>query len=412
MNNISLLQKRNLFCVLIIFFICPILVFPIIIYTSIKKYSSSVYSLLAIFMGLVSILWAPTADLYRHNMMYYEFKRIDFFQFLSYIDTTVDVLYYVVLYFFAKMDIHFEFIRFLFVFIAYRMTFDVYLDCVRRNPNLHTCHTSFFLIFYLSISFFTITQGLRYGVAISFFSYGAYFYFLHNKMKWIIYVLLACFIHFSMFPILMVLLLAKSGIKITSMRIAISFFVFVAIFREESLNFLIDALPINDLLKIRMGYYIEGYWSHDFLDEFSIENKISRFLEHLVMYPLLLFSFRLKNDDKYNQFVKLLIVVVGICYLISLTLFFRISLLFVLVSLYAFSVEFGKYRRGIMDFRILLFCCFLSFSSQVYKFRREATISREYLLVCPLPFSFFNEFDYQWIVDNVDEGGAGRNLKY
>lgn len=411
MSNISIIRKKNLLYLSIVLFLCPILSFPFIIHSILKKYCNAYY-LLAIFMGLVSVLWPPTADLYRHNMMYFDFKVMNLQQFLNYIDGNVDLLYYILLYFFAKMGINFELIRFLFVCISYCLSFNIYAECMKRNPNIHVCHKAIFFLFYLSVPFFTITQGLRYGLAISLFAYGAFFYFYQNRIKWLIYIVIACFIHFSMFPVLLILLLVRCNIKISTIHIFVFILLSLLLIKGELLAYLIEILPINEFLKIRIGYYVNGYWSNEFLDEFSLENKISRYLAHFMMYPLLLFSFYLNGENKYNQFVKFLILIVGVCYLISLTMFFRISLLFILVSLYAFAAEFGKYKHTYVALKIILICGLLSFSSQIYKFRREATISREYLLVYPLPFSLFNSFDYYWIENNISGEGAGKSLKY
>lgn len=410
MKNVQFNCNKSFFYLSFIFFICPLLSFPFIIYSVFKRYFIAC-NFLAVFMGICSILWPPTADLYRHNMLYFEFQQMNVNQFFDYIETTPDFLYYLLSYFLSKVNANFEVVRFFFVFIAYKMVFRIYFDCMSRNQNICKYHKTFFLVFYLSVSFFTITQGLRYGMAMSFFAYGAYFYLSYGKMKWLIFVVLACLIHFSMFPVLAILLLARYGINITAMRILVIIVISVIFLRETALASLIDLLPTDNLLKVRIGHYVEGYWSGDFLDEFSIENKISRFLEHCAMYPLLLTSFWL-DDNKYNQFVKLLIVVICICYLISFTMFFRISLLFVSVAMYAFTIEFRQNKWNMIVLKILFFSCLLSFFSQMYKYRREMTISREYLLALPIPASLINTFDYQWVVNNVDGNGAGINLKY
>lgn len=410
MKNIQFDYNKSFFCLAFAFFICPLFSFPFIMYSVLKKHFFAC-DLLALFMGCCSVLWPPTADLYRHNMLYFEFHRMNVSQFFDYIETTPDFLYYLLSYLLSKVNINFEVIRFIFVFIAYKMSFRIYFDCMSRNKNIYEYHKMFFLIFYLSVPFFTITQGLRYGMALSFFAYGAYFYLSYDKIKWLIFVIIACLIHFSVFPVLAILLLARCGFNITAIRILLIIVVSVIFLRETALTSLIDLLPIDDLLKVRIGHYVEGYWSGEFLDEFSIENKISRFLEHCAMYPLLLTSFWL-DENKYNQFTKILIAVVCICYLISFTMFFRISLLFVSVALCAFAIEFKQKKWNIIVLKMIFLSCFLSFFSQIYKYRREMTISREYLLVLPMPVLLINTFDYQWVVNNVDHSGAGINLKY
>ena len=66
------MRELNFRIFIILFFMSPLLSFPLIMYYIYlqRKYA---YTFLALFLGFVALLYAPTHDLFRHNLLYYDF---------------------------------------------------------------------------------------------------------------------------------------------------------------------------------------------------------------------------------------------------------------------------------------------------------------------------------------------------
>ena len=357
-------------------------------------------------MGLCAMLWPPTGDLYRHNMTYFDFHEMSVDQFLDFMELRFDFVLYVVSFSFAQISIPFEFIKFLFVFIAYKLTFCVFEDCLCRNPHIGRLNAVGCFIVFFSVQFFTIVQGLRFGFAASLLAFGSYQYLVRRKRLGMLYIAVSCITHFSVIPVVLVLFIARLGIKIKSLWIVVLSVVCLLCLNPRVLQSIIDILPINAVAYAALSGYVTGYWGGEFLEDHSVQYQIAKYLGHLMMYPLLYFTIRNGSGQPFSQFAKLLIVIVCACFAISDTLYFRIAILFIPVGVFLFFIG----SRGYLSLKVylLLLCGCLSFVSQIYAFRREAAISREYMLFYPVPFGFSTTFSEQWIDQHVYDNGEGK----
>ena len=410
------MQRRtiNQQCLLavMLFIICPALSFPVILYhASRRRYWA--YTMLAVFMGLCAMLWPPTGDLYRHTMDYFAFRELNVREFSYYMEmrgeSRFDFLLPLLSFLFAKAGIPFEFIRFLFIFIVYMLAFRVFEDCIRKNPGIGNGRTGIavFFIFFLSIQFFTIVMGLRFGFAVILLAYGAWQYLEEKKLFGLLFIALSCMVHFSVIPVAMLLFLARFGVRINNFWIALLCVGAVLCLNSAVFQRVIEILPISDGEKMAMSVYVSGYWSGEFLEDHSLKFQITKYLSFLMAFPLMYFAFRNKSDRPLCSFVRLLIPVVFICYAVSVTMFFRIGLLFVPMGTFLFFS--GSTGCTSSRIRLLLICACLSFASQVYAFRREAAISHEYMLFYPAPVGFSSTFSEQWIDRHVYNDGSIRH---
>lgn len=408
------MQRRtiNQQCLLavMLFIICPALSFPVILYYGVcRKYWA--YTMLAVFMGLCAMLWPPTGDLYRHTMDYFAFRELGVREFSYYMEvrgeSRFDFLLPLLSFLFAKAGISFEFVRFLFIFIAYTLTFRVFEDCIRKNPGIGKMGSTVFFIFFCSTQFFTIVMGLRFSFAVILLAYGAWQYLEERKLVGLLYIALSCMVHFSVIPVAMLLFLARFGVRINNFWISLLCVGAFLFLNPNVLMRVIDILPVSDGEKIVMSGYVSGYWSGEFLEDHSLKFQIAKYLSFLMMFPLLYFAFRNRSDRPFCSFVRLLIPVVFICYAVSVTMFFRIGLL--CVSMGAFLFFSDSTVNSPFRIRLLLICACLSFASQVYAFRREAAISHEYMLFCPAPVGFSSTFSGQWIDRHVYDNGDFRH---
>ena len=402
-------NKKYLVLPILLFVLSPILSLPFIFYY-ISKQKYETMTLLSLFMALCSVLWPPTGDLCRHNMMYYEFQKMSVEQFVVFISEQFDFILYLMSFLFAKLGLPFEYIRGLFVFITYQMMFWIFRDCLKQNLLLCKSYFLFFLLFYLSVLFFVITQGLRYGFAIGLFTFGVYRYLVNKNGIGLLCMIVSFFIHYSLIPYFLTFLLSKLIVNISTIKIVLLSIVCMITFNSSIGEYIINILPIGDDLNKALLAYTSGYWSTEYLNDHSTLYLLSRVMTSLMFYPLLYFVIRYNINNEINRYAKWLIILVSIYYVISVTLYMRIAQFFIPIGLYIFALFYNPRLKRFSLF--VLLCGILSFFSQIYTFRREATISREYLLFGPVVLALSSEYTYDWIINNVYEDGAGKSLKY
>ena len=340
--------------------------------------------------------------------MYFEFKEMDLVQFSDFIKLKFDFLLYVISFLFAKIGIPFEFIRFGFVFITYKLVFILLEDCSCRNFRINQSKSIVFFIFFFSVLFFTIVQGLRFGFAATLMAFGSYQYMVRKKRNGFLYIFASCVTHFSVIPIALFWFIANLGIKIKRFWVITLSVICLLCLNSIVFQMIIDALPLDATLHAVLSAYITGYWGGEFLEDHSLKYQISKYLSHLMMYPLLYFTIKNNSVQSFAQFAKFLIIVACACFAISDTLYFRVAILFITIGLASFFMDGKQYSQ--VKIYILLLCSSISFFSQIYTFRREATISREYMLFYPASIGFSSTFSRQWIEQHVYEDGAGKGL--
>ena len=292
---------------IILFVICPILSFPFLLYYA-SQGKRWAYTLLAIFMGLCAILWPPTGDLYRHNMMYFDFREMDMAQFFEFIKVKFDFLLYAISFLFAKAGVPFEFIRFFFAFITYKLVFLILEDCSGRNSQIDRSKSIVFFVFFFSVLFFTIVQGLRFGFAAILIAFGSYQYLVRKKLNGLLYIVISCVTHFSVIPVALFLAIAKLGIKIKRFWVIVLSAVCLLCLNPIVFQMIIDVLPLDATLHAVLSAYITGYWGGEFLEDHSLKYQISQYLSHLMMYPLLYFTIKNDSIQPFGQFAKFLLV--------------------------------------------------------------------------------------------------------
>lgn len=368
-------------------------------------------TMLSLFMGLCSFLWVPTGDLYRHNMMYFEFQYFSNADFFQYILLRPDFLLYLFSYLFAKISLPFELIRFILVFISYKIAFALAQDVIKLNPLYNRYYKYIILIFFLSVQFFTISQGLRFGFASYIMVWGVYMLLVKKRKKGFVFVVLANLIHYSFSLPSILLLVVLLGFKINKWITLILSCLFGLIFNMLTIDFLINMLPLPEMLKQLAIAYTTGYWSGEFLDNYSFKYLLSRHLAIIPIYFLFMLVVFKKENHKINWYAHLLFLNLMISYSISATFFFRMSVFSVLIFFISYLLS-DNIRSFYLEIKVLVLVFFISFLSQIYTYRRELTISSEFKLLFPAPIALINIYSQSWLEDNVYEDGCAKYLSY
>ena len=117
-----------------------------------------------------------------------------------------------------------------------------------------------------------------------------------------------------------------------------------------------------------------------------------------------------KERTKMLDLSFLLLFVLILSNSISISFYFRIVAFFIPVSLITIFYKEQSFRLN--HIRILFLTSLISFISQFYTFRRELSISDEYMLLYPVPSIFMNSYSKDLINQEVYEDGSPKNVKY
>ena len=91
------------------------------------------YSLMiSVFFGMTASLLAPTGDLYRAYMTYFQFQETDFNGLLIFLNDKPDFIFYVILYVFAQLGISIRIIIFALIFSFFNLSFNLLLKQKRQ----------------------------------------------------------------------------------------------------------------------------------------------------------------------------------------------------------------------------------------------------------------------------------------
>ncbi len=406
----TFLKTENFFFLIILFALSPLLSLPFILYSASNR-EKICGAMISVFMGIVAMLWAPTGDLYRHNMDYFYFQQMNWYDFIYYLKYKPDFLIYLLSFVFAKLNINYEFVRFILVFVSFQMSFNVFLDAIRCSEKMSRYHVFVFFVFFFSVPFFWIVLGVRFSTAACLFVYGLYYYLKYAKKEGLIYITISLFIHFSMILPLLVLVMSKIRLKWSNRFLFLVLLMVLIFFRPSFLQYLIDVLFGGNYIHLYLSAYISGYWNGEYLEDHSFKFLLSNILTSISMYPLFIIAMKVVTRQRFDEYVRMLLIMICVCLMVSYTLYFRYALLMVLILVYYL---FGWHLCILSKKNIICLFLFslLSFTSQIYSWRRELTISNEKLLFYPIPVSLSSSYSYEWLLENINYDGQAKNLKY
>ena len=82
-----------------LFLILPFLSLPLVLFQFFKTRRKFYSILISVFFALTASLLAPTGDLYRIYIIYFDFQQMNFDGFLSFLSVKPDFLFYCLLYY-------------------------------------------------------------------------------------------------------------------------------------------------------------------------------------------------------------------------------------------------------------------------------------------------------------------------
>ncbi|UII77602.1 EpsG family protein [Flagellimonas sp. HMM57] len=276
----------------------PFLALPGVILGILKKQSSALF-LLAVLFGLVEYQIIPKIidDLARHYDLFEDMSSMSISRFFKYLSTRPDFLFYWIMYIFSKLGFSARFFASTVVFFILSNFFLVFHRLFNKYSS--RLFTAGLLMLLLSFQWKLLLMGLRNYWGFSFVLLAFYFYFFEKSKKGHIYLILACFIHFS--SILFVPVYIFFGrVKNEDLLCRVLFicslgFVFIP---KEALLVMVTLLPLKGNLQQKALGYLTGL---DVIEEAMQESFGAVILYYIKIlwtyfaYLYLLFTYKRKS---------------------------------------------------------------------------------------------------------------------
>lgn len=397
--------SRNQLITILFFIVYPLGALPLIL---IEIYNKKPYAftLFAMWLGLFAVLYAPVTDYYRNLQIYQTYKSLTWHEFIqiSKMDIVLPYLSFIA----AKLNIHFEYIRFIFTFTAMQTCFWIFNDIVKTNPTLQN-NKYYYLLSFVTLCFccnyFSLIIGLRSGLARAIILLSTYFLFLKNDgWKGYLYGILGALVHFGFAPyVIAIFLLRIFPVRFSKIK-TLFLFIICCFISSLALNYLISILG-NDFIATRLDAYVNGAWGADVRSRQNLNGIIFSYLGRLMIFPLLIYIIGERWRGRYINAIALGIILLGLVMNFP-TIQGRYVNLMILI-IYIFLLYSYRPIRLIRFSLMLTFLCgLLFFTTTIYSQRKSFPVSREYMwLYAPSFVIINNSFDQNWINQHIDHEG-------
>lgn len=349
----------------LLFILSPLLAFPYLVAGVFKGRSGNLL-LISLVMAFVGFLFPPFADLYRHTQQYLGFVEHNH-DALYFVGMQRDFIMYTMSNLFARWGVPFEYVRFIFVLVSYQVSFFLYrrlLD-LKGYADDSTESKWLFWIFFLSVPFIWIVNGLRMATACYVAVLGWYHFYYRRYVLGVFLYLVALALHFgAMMFVPLFLAVFLPAIPFSRQSIIIASAVILALG-----GILLKMLPpglIEDMnMEKTVNYYMVNS-QKNFTDTLSVNGFIAQWLERAMLVYIYL---RLVLDR--NGMDTKDMTIVTLCFF-AWILTYPFMILHQKLSLFIIPLILFLYLKNTCELRLVkhvALCCLISFLAYAYGYR-------------------------------------------
>lgn len=315
-----------------LFLIIPFWTIPLSLFQLFKTRRRFYAVLISVFFALTASLLAPTGDLYRIYITYFDFQEISFDALRIFLSTKPDFLFYLILYAFAQIGLSVRIIIFVLIYSFFQLSFDLLLKQKRQ--------ISMMVVMLFVLQFDFLLQGLfvRFPLSMLLVIYAFLKSIEGKKHAWILLVF-ASMIHFAALITIPLYFLSRVSFKKLNLLLLVSLFImpFGSILLIFMTGQFLEYLP-ETVLTTKINDYFLGYWALEYFEERTWKALFQFYVER-VFYVLVLIYFLLtKDQNAYRRHVIPFLILVNILFSFP-NLFSRYALLPVFFGLYAIIQE-------------------------------------------------------------------------
>lgn len=386
-------SKDNYWLGVILFFLCPMASIPFLIYGVYRnQYKNLVW--ISFTLALIALISPLFADSYRHGLQYMTYSHTTATDQFIY-SNGKDFIFYTLSHFFAVNGIPFEFVKGIFTFICYQVSFFLFTKVLEHNQYIYSntvLKFNVFLIFLLSVPFLWIVNGIRMATAGYILALG--WYYLYDKKIWlgVLCYIVAQSIHFSSMLFLPMMLYTIFRPFQIGKKMFITCFVMLLF----AGNIIQIVLPKEFIYALNMESTVDLYINRskeNFTDTMSVNGFIAMILERapliVLLFYLVVYKMFFSSKDKSIMYLGYLFIVLFLPFTI---LFQKYCLMFIPIALFLYLInEKGETKC----LRWVTVSCFVVSLAYLYGYR-------EMLLATPFYILFLNPFSIIFSVDTIE----------
>lgn len=315
-----------------LFLILPFLSLPLVLFQFFKTRRKFYSVLISVFFALTASLLAPTGDLYRIYIIYFDFQQISFEGFLNFLSVKPDFIFYLILYIFAQFGLSVRILIFILIFSFFQLSFNLLLK-QKKQINILVI-----LLFILQFDFLLQGLFLRFPLAMLIVIY-AFLNKMEGKKPVFILLVFASMVHFSALITIPLYFLSKISNKKLNLFLLISLIImpFGSMILIFMTNHLLPYFP-DTPLKTKIDSYFLGYWALEFFEERTWKALLQIYFERTFYILILIYFILTKENNKYRALVIPFLILINVLFTFP-NLFSRYSVLAIFFGLYCIIQE-------------------------------------------------------------------------
>lgn len=315
-----------------LFLILPFLSLPLVVFQFFKTRRKFYSVLISVFFALTASLLAPTGDLYRIYIIYFDFQQISFEGFLNFLSVKPDFIFYLILYIFAQFGLSVRILIFILIFSFFQLSFNLLLKQKKQISIL------VILLFILQFDFLLQGLFLRFPLAMLIVIY-AFLNKMEGKKPVFILLVFASMVHFSALITIPLYFLSRISNKKLNLFLLISLIImpFGSMILIFMTNHLLPYFP-DTPLKTKIDSYFLGYWALEFFEERTWKALLQIYFERTFYILVLIYFILTKETNKYRVLVIPFLILINVLFTFP-NLFSRYSVLAIFFGLYCIIQE-------------------------------------------------------------------------
>ena len=292
----------------VLFFFMPFWSIPLIIFQLIKTRRVFYTILISTFFALTASLLAPTGDLYRLYLTYFDFQEYNFDSFINFLSAKPDFLFYILLYVFAKLGLSIRIIIFLMIFGFFQLSFNLILRQQRKVSVL------IILLFVMQFDFLLQGLFLRFPLALLVVIY-AFLNKLDGKRFSLLLLIIASTIHFGALISIPIYFLTRLSMKKLNIGLLLSLIIipfgsYIFIFL---INNLLEWFP-NIPFKEKLNDYFLGYWALEYFEERTWKALFQIYIERILYFLVLAYFLLTKGNSKHRKMAIPFLILINVLF--------------------------------------------------------------------------------------------------
>jgi len=384
----------------VFFFFMPFWSIPLVIFQLFKTRRVFYTILISTFFALTASLLAPTGDLYRLYIIYFDFQAYNFDSFVNFLSVKPDFLFYALLYVFAKLGLSIRILIFLMVFCFFQLSFNLLLKQPKKISIL------IILLFVMQFDFLLQGLFLRFPLAMLCVIY-AFIRKLEGKKYALFLLLLASSIHFAALITIPLYFLSKARNKKLNIILLISLFLmpfgsYIFIFLTSNFIEYFPEIP----LKLKIESYFLGYWALEYFDDRTWKALVQFYSERTLYIAVLLYFIITKNKNIYRPYVISFLILINVLYSFP-NLFSRYAVLAIFFGLFTIIMEQRKSSVSQLIKISLIILIPIVFSIRIVAQQKNIRVGYiPQILHSNVVTLTLKTYDIEWIKKNIDKDTA------